>query len=104
MDSRYCHVFKNIFSNQFKLLFGQVMLHNPVETPKISNFGLLLSPGMESMITNFENFTIDVNFLTITARVRFSNIWYSATSSLKDISKEIRQCLFENETKLEFFR
>lgn len=28
----------------------KVLLHNPVETPKLSNFGLLISPGEECKI------------------------------------------------------
>ncbi|XP_063697190.1 pickpocket protein 28-like [Culicoides brevitarsis] len=63
----------------------KVLLHNPAETPKISNFGLLLSAGMET-------------------RLLFSPVWYSASPSIKDIHQNVRQCIFENESKLDFFR
>lgn len=42
--------------------------------------------------------------LMFIARLGFSQIWYSASASLQNINQEIRQCVFENESKLEFFR
>lgn len=82
----------------------KVLLHNPVETPKISNFGMLLSPGQECELNDEKWIEIIPKTCFIPARLQFSPIWYSASVSIKDITKGIRQCLFENESSLEFFR
>jgi amiloride-sensitive sodium channel len=60
-------------------------LHNPVETPKIAEFGFLLSPGKEYRVV---------------IKPTISN----ASSSLRKIPKDKRQCVFSDEKYLKFYR
>jgi amiloride-sensitive sodium channel len=59
-------------------------LHNPVETPKVADFGLLLSPGEEY-------------------RVAVRPIISNASSSLRRIPENKRQCVFSDEKYLKFY-
>ncbi|CAI6360669.1 unnamed protein product [Macrosiphum euphorbiae] len=61
------------------------MLHSPVETPKISSFGSLVSPGRETS-------------LEIHPTVGM------ATPTLAEIEKEKRQCVYSAEKQLRFYR
>lgn len=63
----------------------QVRLHNPVETPKVADFGFLVSAGEEYRVT---------------IRPIISN----ASPSLRKIPENKRQCLFSNEKYLKFYR
>ncbi|KAJ8913266.1 hypothetical protein NQ315_012884, partial [Exocentrus adspersus] len=63
----------------------KVILSNPIETPKVADFGSLLSPGIEARFS-------------ITPSVR------EATSSLRSISIQNRQCYFLNERRLLYYR
>lgn len=60
-------------------------LHNPVETPKISAFGTLICPGMETQIIIKP--VIDIS-----------------TPQLKNINIDQRQCFFSDERELRFYR
>lgn len=63
----------------------KILLHNPTETPRITDFGMLVSPGKESRIV-------------ITPRI-------STTSSLiRNVPMEQRQCMFPSEANLKYFR
>lgn len=63
----------------------KILLHNPTETPRITDFGMLVSPGKESRIV-------------ITPRI-------STTSRIiRNVPMEQRQCMFPSEANLKYFR
>lgn len=61
------------------------MLHSPVETPKISSFGSLVSPGRETSIEIHPTLGM-------------------ATPALANIQKNKRQCVYSAEKELRFYR
>lgn len=61
------------------------MLHSPVETPKISSFGSLVSPGKETSVEIHP--TVGM-----------------ATPALANIKKEQRQCVYSEEKQLRFYK
>ncbi|XP_031626188.1 pickpocket protein 28-like [Contarinia nasturtii] len=63
----------------------KILLHNPTETPRISDFGLLVAPGRESRIT-------------IRPKIQ------TASHRIRRIPIESRQCIFANEANLSYFR
>eukprot|EP00102_Acyrthosiphon_pisum_P019219 XP_016656429.1 PREDICTED: pickpocket protein 28-like [Acyrthosiphon pisum] len=63
----------------------KVMLHSPVETPKISSFGSLVSPGRETSVEIHP--TVGM-----------------ATPTLAEIEKEKRQCVYSAEKQLRFYK
>lgn len=63
----------------------QMRLHSPVEAPKVAEFGYLLSPGEEY-------------------RVAIKPMITNASSSLRKIPQDKRQCVFSNEKYLKFYR
>ncbi|KAE8752702.1 hypothetical protein FOCC_FOCC000442 [Frankliniella occidentalis] len=77
MHDYYC---SSTFSAGFK-----VLLHNPVETPKIAAFGFLVEPGTEN-------------------RVAISPVISHTAPSLQTVSVDKRQCLFQHERNLHFYR
>lgn len=64
----------------FKILF-----HNPTETPRLSDFGMLAGPNRES------RFVITPKINTASARIR-------------NVPVEKRQCIFAGEIDLKYFR
>ncbi|KAK7604719.1 hypothetical protein V9T40_005905 [Parthenolecanium corni] len=77
LDEYYC---SSEASHGFK-----VTLHNPVETPKITAFGTLISPGWETQI-------------------KIKPTLHISTVQLKSIDQEKRQCYFSDERMLRFYR
>ncbi|XP_031345495.1 pickpocket protein 28-like [Photinus pyralis] len=63
----------------------KVLLHNPLETPKMADFAILISPGLES-------------------RVSIEPKIYDASYTIKEIEIEKRMCYFTNERSLQFYR
>lgn len=63
----------------------KILLHNPTETPRISDFGMLISPGHESRIV-------------ITPKIM------TATRLIRNVPIEQRQCIFPSEANLSYFR
>lgn len=63
----------------------QVILNNPIETPKVSSFGISIPPGAETKLVIIPH--------SMTATPELANI---------DLSK--RKCFFENERQLAFYR
>ncbi|XP_050521251.1 pickpocket protein 28-like [Daktulosphaira vitifoliae] len=63
----------------------KVMLHNPVETPKISSFGSYIPPGQETSVEIHPSVGM-------------------ATPTLASILKEKRQCVYSAEKRLRFYR
>ncbi|ENN71763.1 hypothetical protein YQE_11583, partial [Dendroctonus ponderosae] len=63
----------------------KVILANPIETPKMADFGFLISPGFETRVT-------------IEPSVR------EATETLRDVAVQKRQCYFSNERPLQYYR
>lgn len=62
----------------------QIRLHNPIETPKVAQFGFLIAPGEEY-------------------RVVIRPIISNASSSLRRIPENKRQCVFSDERYLKFY-
>lgn len=63
----------------------QVLLSNPIETPKMADYGFLIIPGTEN-------------------RVAIQPIMNDATDTLRDIDISKRQCYFPDERFLLFFQ
>ncbi|PNF19404.1 hypothetical protein B7P43_G03628 [Cryptotermes secundus] len=62
----------------------KIRLHNPIETPKVAEFGILISPGQEYRAV---------------IKPKISN----ASSSLRTIPENKRQCVFSDERYLKFY-
>lgn len=73
------------FSNTKIIYTQQVLLHNPIETPKISEYGFFISPGFESRIV-------------ITPKIS------DASTLIRNVPAKQRQCVFTNEGNLAYFR
>lgn len=63
----------------------KILLHNPVEMPRISYFGMLLHPGRESQIV-------------ISPKVS------TASYRARRVPIAIRGCIFPDEVQLKFYR
>lgn len=63
----------------------KILLHNPTETPRISDFGMFVSPGRETRIV-------------ISPRIQ------AASLLIRKIPIEQRQCIFSSEANLSYFR
>lgn len=63
----------------------QIILNNPIETPKVSSFGMSIAPGQETKVV-------------VIPQIK------TATPQLKSIDISKRQCFFENEKSLAFYR
>lgn len=77
VDDYYC---STTHSAGFKIL-----LHSPNETPRISEYGMLIAPGREARIL-------------ITPRIN------SASRLIRKVKIDQRQCVFANEANLTYFR
>ncbi|XP_055915485.1 pickpocket protein 28 [Eupeodes corollae] len=73
------------YCSSSKSIGFKVLVHNPAEQPKISNFGFLVTAGRES-------------------RVSIEPQYQTAVSQVRGISTKIRQCLFSDEGNLNFYR
>lgn len=62
-----------------------MLLHNPVETPKIADYGSLITPGREY-------------------RIRINPIITNSTESLHNVKEEDRQCAYSQDKYLRFYR
>ncbi|KAL1491279.1 hypothetical protein ABEB36_011898 [Hypothenemus hampei] len=76
---------ENYYCSSTRSVGFKVILSNPIETPKMADFGFLISPGFETRVT-------------IVPSVR------EATASLRDVPIEKRQCYFSNERPLLYYR
>lgn len=63
----------------------KILLHNPIETPKIANYGFFVQPGKETQIT-------------VTPRIS------DASNLIRKVAKNLRQCIFANEGNLSYFK
>lgn len=63
----------------------KVLLHNPVESPKISYFGMLVAPGFETHVV-------------------VSPTLSQSSDVIRNVPKKVRACVFENENHLSYFR
>lgn len=63
----------------------QLLLHNPVETPKIADYGLLISPGREY-------------------RIQIKPVINNSTRSLHNVKEEARQCAYSQDKYLKFYQ
>lgn len=62
-----------------------MLLHSPIESPKIAHYGLSLATGFETQI-----------FVT--------PVIAQASNRIRRVPTEVRQCIFENENNLSYFR
>ena len=69
----------------FLFLPLQVLLHSPSETPKIAYYGTAIANGFESRIVILPTLS-------------------EASYSVRKVARGIRQCLFESENYLTFYR
>lgn len=63
----------------------KVLLHSPNDVPKVADYGFALPTGFES-------------------RIAITPTLDETTDAVRRIPKHIRQCVFENENFLSFFR
>lgn len=63
----------------------KLIMHSPIETPNIANYGTALTPGLETRII---------------INPRFSE----ASDRLRSIPIKQRQCIFANERQLSYFK
>lgn len=63
----------------------KILLHSPVETPKIAEFGFSIEPGLETRVS-------------ITPRIS------DASELIRRVPKKIRQCVFASEDNLTYFK
>lgn len=63
----------------------KILLHSPNELPKISNYGTAIAKGFET-------------------RVVIEPTLSESSYSIRSIPQRIRQCVFENENDLQFYR
>ena len=63
----------------------QMILHNPVEMPKIADFGSLIAPGREY-------------------RIKITPTINNATKSLRNVKEVYRQCAYSADRYLRFYR
>ncbi|RZC39686.1 pickpocket protein 28-like, partial [Asbolus verrucosus] len=75
----------NYFCSSTNSIGFKIILSNPTETPKIADYGFLVSPGVEARYI-------------IKPEIR------QATPSLRGVSVEKRQCFFQDERPLHYYR
>lgn len=63
----------------------KVLLHSPIETPKIADYGMSITPGFESRVVVTPNLI-------------------ETSDALRRIPQNIRQCIFESEHQLRYYR
>lgn len=63
----------------------KVLVHNPNDLPRVAEYGVAIPVGQES-------------------RLIITPILSEASNDLRKLSKHIRNCIFENENFLQFFR
>ncbi|TMW44538.1 hypothetical protein DOY81_010383, partial [Sarcophaga bullata] len=73
------------YCSKTKCVGFKVLVHNPAELPKISNYGFLMTAGRE-------------------ARIPIEPIYQDAVPSIRSIRKSVRRCLFSDEGDLVYYR
>lgn len=63
----------------------KVLLHSPIETPKMANFGFFVSPGMETKVV-------------ISPKIS------EASDLIRKVPIKQRQCIFANEANLSYYK
>uniref|UniRef100_T1GNS8 Pickpocket protein 28 n=1 Tax=Megaselia scalaris TaxID=36166 RepID=T1GNS8_MEGSC len=76
---------KEYFCTSTRSYGFKVLVHNPVEKPKIDNFGLLVTKGRET-------------------RISIKPSIQSASPSIRSIARNKRHCLFSDEGNLTYYR
>jgi hypothetical protein len=66
-------------------IFFQLLLHNPVETPKIADYGMLIAPGREY-------------------RLKITPTINNAAKSLHNVKERNRQCAYSGDKYLLFYK
>ncbi|XP_036344575.1 pickpocket protein 28-like [Rhagoletis pomonella] len=73
------------YCTKSKSIGFKILVHNPAELPRVSNYGFLVTAGRE-------------------ARVPIEPIYENAVPSIRAIHKERRRCLFSDEGDLTYYR
>ncbi|KAM7347465.1 pickpocket 28 [Cochliomyia hominivorax] len=73
------------YCSKTKCVGFKILVHNPAELPKISNYGFLMTAGRE-------------------ARIPIEPIYQNAVPSIRSIRKAVRRCLFSDEGDLVYYR
>ncbi|XP_013106042.1 pickpocket protein 28 [Stomoxys calcitrans] len=73
------------FCSKTKCLGFKVLVHNPADLPKITNYGFFMPAGRE-------------------ARVPIEPIYQNALPSIRNIKRSVRRCLFSDEGDLIYYR
>ncbi|XP_046802993.1 pickpocket protein 28 [Lucilia cuprina] len=73
------------YCSKSKCVGFKILVHNPAEQPKISNYGFLMTTGRE-------------------ARIPIEPVYQDAVSSIRSIRTSVRRCLFSDEGDLEYFQ
>ncbi|XP_053949282.1 pickpocket protein 28 [Anastrepha ludens] len=73
------------YCTKSKSIGFKVLVHNPAELPKVTNYGFLVTAGRE-------------------ARVPIEPIYENAVPSIRSIHKDRRRCLFSDEGDLTYYR
>lgn len=63
----------------------KILLHSPIELPKIADYGISITPGYETRIVVTPNL-------------------YDTSDALRRVPRHVRQCVFEDEYELSYFR
>lgn len=63
----------------------KVLVHNPAELPKVSNYGFVVTAGRE-------------------ARIPIEPVYEDALPTIRSIKKSVRRCLFSDENDLAYYR
>ncbi|XP_017055900.1 pickpocket protein 28 [Drosophila ficusphila] len=63
----------------------KILVHNPAELPKVSNYGFVVTGGQE-------------------ARIPIEPVYEDALPSIRSIKKTVRRCLFSDENDLAYYR
>ncbi|XP_020717443.1 pickpocket protein 28-like [Ceratitis capitata] len=73
------------YCTKSKSIGFKILLHNPAELPRVTNYGFLVTTGRE-------------------ARIPIEPIYEDAVPAIRSISKEKRRCLFSDEGDLTYYR
>lgn len=63
----------------------KVLLHSPIETPKVANFGFFVAPGLETKVV-------------ISPKIS------EASQLIRNVPIQQRQCVFANEANLSYYK
>lgn len=75
----------NYFCSSTRSYGFKILMHNPIELPKVNEYGVSIPIGYESRIVIIPSIT-------------------EASKAIRKISRNVRRCIFESENFLEYYR